>query len=175
MDPLAADALSGGLTAATLIKTSYGKIYREAPAKQLVYKVETGIYKGLLTTEEKGKTVERLEELIRENTKETESILICDLFPMGYLMTDATYCTPTVWDPDMYRYGFQDMALFKAYFDRSGRTPDMILYVNSEDLPLSIDDPENEFAAYVNGNYHCTETIGEGLYSLRFFERNATG
>lgn len=161
------------ISAAVLLKISYASVYRDAPITQLDYQVKSGVYKGLYTTREKGEAVERLETLIREKTAGADSVLICDLFPMGYLMADAPPCTPTVWDPCMYRYGFQDMTLYRAYFEREGRTPGTVLFINSEDLALSVDDPENAFAAFVSENYSCAEELGEGLWSMRVFVRKA--
>lgn len=165
-------ALLALLIAVSFVKTAYETVYRDSPIRELDYKVTTGIYKGLYTTRENGEAIERLEGLIREETAGAESVLICDLFPMGYLMTDAASCTPTGWDPNMYRYRFQDMELFKAYFERVGKTPEIILYINSENSKLSIDDPENDFAAFVNEYYTLTSSDGDGRYALRVFERN---
>ena len=91
---------------------------------------------------------------------------------MGYLMTDARICTPSSWDPTMYRYGFQDMNLFASYFELQKEIPDKILFLNSEGRALSIDDSDNLFAAFVRENCTCTLETDPGLFSVRVFEAN---
>ncbi len=167
--------LLAALSAACLLKISYSNVYRDSPIRQLDYRVETGIFRGIRTTRENGEAVTRLEETLREKTAGAESLLICDLFPMGYLMSGAPPCTPTTWDPCMYRYGFQDMELYRAYFDLTGRTPGMIVFINSEERGLSVDDEDNAFARFVHENYVCAESVGEGRYALRIFRRKEGG
>ena len=152
------------------LSSSYAYVYRDAPVSQLTYQVESGVYRGMYTLPERGKSVERLEQSIRSAVSPRDAVLFSDLFPMGYVMTDANPCTPSTWDPTYYRYGFQDMAILQAYFDETGRTPDKIIYVNSEGRELSIDDPRSELAAFVREHYVCTQTVGEGLFSFRVFE-----
>lgn len=49
----------------------------------------------------------------------------------------------------------------------------MILFVKSEeDSPLSIDDPDNEWAQYIREHYTQTAVFGEGMFSMRVFEKN---
>lgn len=154
------------------LSISYHWVYRDSAIPELTYCVQSGTYRGIYTTPERGRAIENLEALIRERTGAGESVLFSDLFPMGYLMTDARICTPSSWDPTMYRYGFQDMNLFSLYFDLRKEIPDKILFVNSEGRTLSVDDPDNLFAAFVRENYTCTLETGPGLFSVRVFETN---
>lgn len=73
----------------------------------------------------------------------------------------------------MSRYGFKDMTIFQAYFEKQNAVPDMILFVKSEeDSPLSIDDPDNEWSQYIREHYTQTAVFGEGMFSMRVFEKN---
>ena len=155
------------------LRYSYSYIHRDSSIDALVYRVESGVFKGCYTTEDRGKRLENFEKLIRRVVDEDDDVLIADLMPLGYMMTDAHPCTPTTWDPCYYRYGFQDDNLYKAYYERVGKIPNKILFVWSEpDEILSIDDEENEFAKWVKDNYHLTGTYGEGLFQFRVFECN---
>lgn len=160
------------LFSAAMLVNLWTNVYRDDVIPQLTYRVESGVYKGCYTSPKRGQALEVLEQRIRTLTDDTESVLFCDLFPAGYLMTEAPHCTPTTWDPCMYRYGFQDAELFLRYFEQRGETPERILFVNSEESPLSIDDPENQFAAFVRTHYTLTDEEGEGLFSFRVFTKN---
>ena len=155
----------------SFLVASYRSIYSDDPIEYLDYRIESGVYKGMITSYERGKRIEQLETAIREATANTDSLLISDLFPMGYLMADSVPFTPTTWDPPLYRGGFRDMNLLQAYFDMKGTIPDKILFVNSEGIPLSIDDPESEFSIFVKNHYVCTKRIGEGQFSMRVYEK----
>lgn len=155
---------------ATLIYL-WNNVYRDDPIPQLTYRVESGVYKDCYTSPERGQTIESLEQAIHELTTEGETVFFADLFPTGYLMTDSHYLAPTTWDPNMYRYGFQDADLLLTYFTLKGTFPDKIVYINSEGDPLSIDDPENEWAAFVQEHYTQTNSWGKGLFSMRIFTR----
>lgn len=147
-------------------------VYRDDDISLLTYKVSSGVYKGCLTSEDRGHRLERLEARIADISSENETILFADLFPPGYLMTEAQPCTPSCWDPCHYRYHFQDAALYLKYFERVQKTPDKIVFVASEpETGLSVDDEDNEFAAWVKSNYLLTEEFGEGMFSFRVFSK----
>ena len=164
--------LLGMLFSATMLLYLWNNVYRDDPIPQLTYRMEVGVYKGCYTSPERGHAMETLEQTIKELTSKSETVFFADLFPTGYLMTDSHYLAPTTWDPNMYRYGFQDSNLLFSYFELSGEIPDKIVYVNSEGEPLSIDDPENQFAAFVLDNYTLTAETGRELFSLRVFTKN---
>lgn len=157
--------------AACSLSMEYAYVYRDDPIPLLTCRVEEGVYRGLYTTPERAAALQNLEKEIRARTSSDETVLFADLMPMAYLMTDAKHCTPTTWDPCHYRYGFQDDTLYQSYFKKTGQTPDKIFFIQSEENPLSIDDPENAFAAWVKENYTLVETVGEGQFSFRLFAK----
>lgn len=163
--------LTGSLAVYTL-SVQYAYVYRDDPISALTCRVERGVYKGLYTTPERAEALQALEEQLHAQVSPGETVLFADLMPMAYLMTDGLPCTPTTWDPCHYRYGFQDDVLYQSYFETTGRVPDKIFFIQSEETPLSIDDPENGFAAWVHTHYTLTETVGEGRFSFRLFTKN---
>lgn len=169
---LALPCLLGALFSASMLLHYWSYVYRDDPIPQLTYRVESGVYKGCHTSPERGRAIESLETQIRSVTSADETVLVSDLLPTAYLMTQAKPCTPSSWDPCMYQYGFQDAALFLQYFHLRDTVPDKILYINGQNFPLSIDDPENEFAAFVHERYTLSEEFGEGLFSMRVFTKN---
>ena len=149
----------------------YGYVYRDNPISQLNYKVESGIYKGLYTTEGKGKGLEELEKTIRLETNHSEKILFMDNAPMAYLMTDATHCAPSTWEIQSYSYGFKDDKLLRKYFERTGCTPDKIIYIfTGRDKVLSIDSENYKFNDYVNTNYKLTKEI-KGYFPIKIYNK----
>lgn len=154
------------------LSMEYAQVRRDDPIPLLTCRVEKGVYRGLYTTPERAEALQSLEKEIRARTSSDETVLFADLMPMAYLMTDARHCTPTTWDPCHYRYGFQDDTLYQSYFKKTGQTPDKIFFIQSEENPLSIDDPENAFAAWVGECYTLAETVGEGRFSFRLFVKN---
>lgn len=164
--------LLAGAFSASSLSEQYAYVYRDDSIPLLTCRVEAGVYRGLYTTPERATALQSLESQIRDRTAPDETVLFADLMPTAYLMTDAVHCTPTTWDPCHYRYGFQDNSLYQAYFERKGQIPDKIFFINSEGRELSIDDPENAFAAWVRKHYTLAETVGEGLFSFRLFTKN---
>lgn len=110
----------------------WNTVYQDDPISQLTYQVESGVYKGCYTSSERGHAIETVEQNIKDQTEENETVFFADLFPTGYLMTDSRYLAPTTWDPNMYRYGFQDSDILFSYFELKGKIPDKIAYINSE-------------------------------------------
>ena len=157
--------------AAFFITAQYAYVYRDEPILALTHRVESGVYKGIYTTPERAEALQTLEAQIRQRTSPEETVLFADLMPTAYLMTDARYCTPTSWDPCHYRYGYQDDILYQSYFEKMGCVPDKIFFIQSEERPLSIDDPENDFASWVREHYTLAERVGEGRFSFRLFTK----
>lgn len=165
--------LLGTLFCTVLLVNLYTNVYRDAPIIQQTSRVESGFYRGCRTTPERSEAIQRLERTIASVTLPGKRVLIADLFPAGYLSSRAIPFTPTTWDPSMSRYGFKDMTIFQAYFEKQNAVPDMILFVKSEeDSPLSIDDPDNEWSQYIREHYTQTAVFGEGMFSMRVFEKN---
>lgn len=158
------------LAAAVLAPQFLSVCQGDEPLPALSCRVERGVFRGLRTTPERAEALQAMEEDIRARTSPGESVLFADLFPAGYLMTEAAPCTPSTWDPCHFRNGFQDADIYLEWFEKTGRLPDKIFFVSIDEHPLSIDDPDNAFAAFVREHYGpAGETEGE--YPLRMFTR----
>ena len=157
----------GVLFCVSALVNTYTNIYRDEPISELTYQVESGVYRGCRTTPGRGKGVEATEETIRQVTKPGESVLFLDRFSIGYMMAEAEARTPSSWDPLRYGDGVQSADRLLNYFEEFGE-PDKIIYVKDQLADkISMDDPENEFAAYVRANYTLTdafEDIGLPMY-----------
>lgn len=158
------------LLAAAVLAPQFLSVYRDEPLPALSCRVEKGVFRGLRTTPERAEALQAMEEDIRARTSPGESVLFADLFPAGYLMTEADPCTPSTWDPCHFRDGFQDADIYLDWFEKTGRLPDKIFFVAIDEHPLSVDEPKNAFAAFVREHYGpAGETEGE--YPLRMFAR----
>lgn len=78
-----------GLMSLRLITT-----YRDGPMTNLSVKITTGPAKGLITSAEEAGKYERLVAEIRENAPQTGNILVSNLFPDGYMLTDLVPAAP---------------------------------------------------------------------------------
>lgn len=163
-----------GLFSASMITNLYTNTYREEPIPQQTFKMESGVFAGCYTTPDRGERITALEQQLRQLLSAEDTVLFSELMPMAYLMTDAQPLTPTGWDPNMYRYGFQDNHLLGQWYAARGQYPDKIIFVNSEGKTSAVDDPENEFGAFVRENYEETARFGEGLFSMRVYEHRTS-
>lgn len=159
------------------LETIYGEFTDDgqfATVSMLTTRVEEGVYAGIYTTPEKAATLQELERYIRANTQKEEYVLFMDRVPMAYLMTEATHCAPTSWDPQLYSEGYRKKSsMLKDYFEKVKQTPDKIIYVKtSNDKGISIEASDYEFTQYVNQNYSLeTETDIQNLYQVMIYTR----
>lgn len=123
------------------------------------YRIPEGVYKGIYSTEQRGKSLVALERYIKENVKLEESVLFMEVVPMAYLMTDASFCTPSTWDIMLYSYGFNDDTMMQEYFKIVEKIPDKIIYIDTgRDEMLSIEKEGYHFNDFVNENYIRVDT-----------------
>ena len=165
------------VTAKFELETIYGEFTDDgqyASASMLTTRVEEGIYAGIHTTPVKVETLQEMEQYIRTNTQKGEYVLFMDRVPMAYLMTEATHCSPTSWDPQLYSEGYREKsAMLNDYFEKVKQTPDKIIYIKtSSDKAISIEANDYEFTQYVNQNYDLeTEKDMQGVYQVMIYTR----
>lgn len=164
-------ALCACIFAFIFLLNYYGYMYRDDPMPKLDYKVESGIYKGLYTTKQRGEGIESLEKSIKFITGANEKILFMDTVPMAYLMTDSKHCSPSSWELQQYTYGFKDDTLLRKYFEKTGCTPDKIIYIfTGRDKILSIDSEDYKFNNFVHAHYILTSEF-EGYFPMKVYEK----
>ena len=135
-----------------LINNSY--VYRDAPMNELIYKVKTGIFKGIYTTEQNAADIMELESFIHDNTSEDEWIKFMDNVPMGYLFSDGKMCDIRTWDDMNYTYKRNNPTKMYKYFVNREVIPDKLIYVDfGRDEQLSIEDDQWNFNEFVNEFY----------------------
>jgi len=150
----------------------YMVMYRESPYVRLVYKIPNGVYKGIYTTKERGEALVALENELRILTNAQDDVLFMETVPMAYLMTDASFCTPSTWDIMLYSYGFNEDKIMHEYFRTVNRYPNKIIYIHTgRDDVLSIDTEDYQFNDFVHANYHLTYERAEEPFPIKMFER----
>ena len=166
-----------GVTAAMVMNT-YQYVYRDSEIGKLNYKVESGVYKGLYTTEERGRDVMELEAFLNQSVEETEYYAFRDNVPAGYLMMHkGIMCDRSTWDCLQYTYGKTAQANLYAYYQRRGIIPNKIIYVDfGRDKQLSIDTEGFPYNAFVKAYYGMTgETkLNTTFKQVKLFEYNGT-
>lgn len=147
------------LTTVSLIKADYSFVYRDSPIKDLTYRVPGGVYKGIYTTEQRGRDLMELEEYIAANTAPDEKVQFRDNTPAAYLMhTKGSISDVRTWDcmQHTYKVTFKTnspLGMYK-YYKRSNSIPDKIIYVDfGRDPRLSIEEPDWKYNKFVNTYY----------------------
>lgn len=147
------------LTTVSLIKADYSFVYRDSPIKDLTYRVPGGVYKGIYTTEQRGRDLMELEEYIAANTSPDEKVQFRDNTPAAYLMhTQGGISDVRTWDcmQHTYKVTFKTnspLGMYK-YYKRSNSIPDKIIYVDfGRDPRLSIEEPDWKYNKFVNAYY----------------------
>ena len=162
----------------------YIYVYRDAPVHSLSYKMESGVFKGLYTLEERGKALIYLEQEIQKVTDSNDLVLFRDQSPQAYLMTNAKHCAPSTWDSLQYSYGYNNLFdesydsnndfLLQEYFRAIGHEPDIIIYVQDNERleHLSLWDNDFKFTQFVKQNYTQTYANNAEQFGIVVFVRN---
>ncbi len=154
-----------------LIYADYQYIYRDSSVPELTTRVDSGLYRGLYTTETNAESISTLENIVQENVRAEDKIVVMDCMPAVYMMTEAIAFAPTTWDVIRYHNGQNNPETMMRYFRLAEDTPDKIIYVsNPYKENLSIDDPDFLFNVYVNNHYHLMEqNYLNQTYDLRIY------
>lgn len=141
-------------------------VYRDAILPELTYKMNQGIFKGLYTTEQRGKATLEFEEYIRSITKENELIQFRDNVPVGYLFMRGKVCDVRTWDCMLYDNGQNNPKSLYSYYERSGNIPDKIIYVDlGTSDHLSIYEDSFLYNTFVKSHYYLqSDTELNGIY-----------
>lgn len=158
------------LIAIMMIQLSYGYVYRDEQISDLTVKVESGIWKGLYTTENRALDVVKLEDYIRQITSKDDNILFMDWCPFGYLMSNGSACSPSTYDNLLYAHGTNLPQVMFDYFQEVEKTPDKIIYVDFGKVEkLSIEDKEWKFNKFVEENYMMYEVWESGMFRVKSY------
>jgi len=156
----------------------YAFVYHDQPINQLTYRMESGVYKGLYTEQNRGRGIIQLERVIREVTDESDYVYFRDYAQQAYLMTEANLLAPSSWDILEYSSNvsrFSD-SLIHSYFDTVGQIPTKIIYVLNREINVSHPSIENEgflFNRFVEENYIRTFTKDMELFLVIMYEKKS--
>lgn len=146
----------------------YSYIYRDDEISLLTYKVDSGIWKGLYTTELRASNVVGVEEYLKSITSDDDNVLCLDWVSFGYLMVAGKICSPTTLDASPYSYGVNTPNPYFMYFDVVNRVPDKIIYIDyGRDKIVSIDNPEWKFNEFVNSYYKPEGSYSNEIFNVR--------
>ncbi len=144
-----------GVISVSMLIVSFLNIRRDAPIEKLNSIVTEGVYAGLITTGERAEALPELEEYLNDHIGEDEYYELHDYASFGYLMTHTGHmCSRTTLDSNQYAYGINNPHELYKYYDRRGRIPDKLIYIDWGDTErLSIDDDSILFNEFVNNYY----------------------
>ncbi len=129
-------------------------VYRDDGLTNLTYKVEQGVFKGIYTTEQRGKNTMDLEKFIKSVTDGGDYVAFRDNVPVGYLFMNGKICDIRTWDCMQYSYGRNDPSALYAYYERARKIPDKIIYVDfGRDKQLSVDDENFLYNIFLKEHY----------------------
>ena len=135
--------------------TDFYYVYRDEHIQYLDYKVESGVYKGIYTTQARQNDLVELEEYLNQIVDEDESYSFRDNVPFAYLMMHkGKVCEISTWDYMQYSYHRNSPAPVFDYYRVRDMIPDKIIYVDyGRDANLSIEDPDYRYNDWVNSYY----------------------
>jgi hypothetical protein len=150
----------------------YMYVYRDEPYHQLTHRVESGVYQNLYTTKERAEAIIELENNIRKITTNKDEVLFMEVVPMAYLMSDASFCTPSTWDMMLYTYGFTADTIMRKYFSLVKKTPTKMIYIyTGRDKRLSIETENYAFNDFVFTNYRLAYEKSTLPFRIKMFEK----
>ena len=162
----------------TMIYTSYGYVFDDAPVKELNKRIDSGVLQGVYTTEEKKDYVLKMEKVINGMVKENEKILFLDWSSFGYLMSKGVMCAPSSYDSCIYSYKVNKPDIMYDYYYQVQSVPDAIIYIDyGHDDLLSIEYTGWKFNEFVNNNYKLNNSYEDDtlrVYRYDIIEKEKT-
>lgn len=153
-------------------------VYRDENFHSLNYKVESGVYKGLYTTEARARGLPEMEKYLNSIIGENDTYAFRDNVPSAYLMVHkGKVCEISTWDILQYSYNRNSPAIMFDYYRRREMIPDKIIYVDyGRDENLSIFEPGFRYNDWVNEYYDLVEDIelNETFFHIMVYQYNGT-
>ena len=153
-------------------------VYRDDTIGNLGCKVESGVYKGIYTTETRSADVVELEEYLNNLIGEEDTYSFRDNVPFAYLMThQGKVCELSTWDYLQYSYNRNSPAPLFDYYRRRNMIPDWIIYIDyGRDENVSIEDPEFRYNDWVNAYYDKLDdfAMNDTFYHVVVYKYNGT-
>lgn len=150
----------------------FGYTYRDANVWHSNSRVESGIYRGLFTTEDNNRYLTSLEAYVKDVTEPEDYIFAQQSFPALYLMSEGKMLAPTSWSAFVfYNIPYTGNDYVRRYFEFVQKEPDVILYhYNNFGPAVDMEKDEYPFCTFIRENY--TEVKGsEELPRLKIYRR----
>jgi hypothetical protein len=149
----------------------YNVVYRDSPVRELNYRVEYGIYKGIRTTAQRRMLVENTERLIKEADREGKNVMAMENAPFAYLMSDMQPSVPTLWAPTFYHIKeleMSDSTQVLAYYSVPSRMPDIIFFFYPANYMYG-EDPNYDLHAWLKKNYRIIQDHTNNSENIPFW------
>ena len=156
--------------AAVCLSCFYTYVYRDEPVKEMNSIVQSGIYKGLFTTEPRKDFVEDLEADLELNVDPEDTVCTISNMPAVYLMTKSRLCAPQTWDSQYLMRGFTSSEPLLSYFEFVDAYPDVLIGCNYTYSNLFNND-QLEIWDFVNRYYYLAHESSYGSYQTKIWKR----
>ena len=170
--------LLAGVLICSMDYTDYKYIYRDDVITNLDCEVESGVYKGIYTTEERAKDIIELEKYLNELIGKDETYSFRDNVPFAYLMTHkGKMCELSTWDYLQYTYHRNSPTPLYDYYRRRNMIPEWIVYIDyGRDEKMSIEDAEYKYNDWVNAYYDKIDdfAMNETFYHVIAYKYNGS-
>ena len=149
--------------------SAYKEPYRDEAVWKLDARVESGVYRGLWTTEQRAAELPRMEAYLNALIGEEEYYAFRDCAPFAYLMMHhGKICDVSSWDLLQYSYGRNTPSRLLDYYRRRGAVPDVIVYIDfGRDARLSAEDESVRYNDFLNACY----SLESGEYRGELFRK----
>lgn len=154
----------------------FNYVYRDDPFRKLNYKVETGVYKGIYTSNDRAHDLPELENYLDTVVSDDELIAFRDNAPCAYLMKNQNICDVWTWDTLQYGRGNKRPLRMYLYYKAKGMIPDKIIYVDfGRTEKLSIEDTDFPYNEFVEHYYTLVDDRQiNTTFRVKLYENNDT-
>ena len=115
--------------------------------------IKTGIFKYIITSEEKKNYLEQLQEFVRANVHDNDKLCVVTLESSVYGFTNAEIYTPWAFDVQYYWAGFRSSSPLLDYFEFYNEYPDVLVATNRVNRDFYDNNPEYEINTFIKEHY----------------------
>lgn len=148
--------------------SAYSYVYRDADLEYLTCKIQSGIWKGIYSTEINCNNVSDTEKFLKRETKAEDYILCLDWASFGYLMVNGKICSPSTLDASHYTYRINTPNPYYMYFVANNNVPNIIFYIDyGRDEVVSIDNSEWKFNEFTDKYYEYACDFENDVFAIK--------
>ena len=139
-----------------LLSLFYTDIYRSPPIPELTTRVQTGVFKGLYTTQELAINIQKTEHYVKSFQNQGNTVLHLGKAPHMYLFSDITPAAPNVWYTSILVDGPQSKLYYSL--DKSN-VPDLIFLTTKSEVDAFKSEDDFFFKDMLNTYYEQINTV----------------